>query len=157
MSDKNSKFEENIRRVLDHSLDDLSADAEYKLSRLKYRALSPAVSVKNIRPVWGSVFMAATLLLIVLLNVPQDRQVQLTSPDFTELDILTAKESLEFYAEDIEFYQWLSEIMEKEPAFMGEDPVVPANTHSQNTSSRANRKNILAQSGVDRVSGDFRG
>lgn len=157
MNEENDRFEEKICRVLDHSLNDLDADTEYKLGRLKYRALSSAVSGKSRRPIWGSAFMAAALLLIVLFNLPQDRQVQLASPDFTELDILTAKESLEFYAEDIEFYQWLSELMENEPAFMGEDPVVPANSHSQNTSGRGENRNTLAQYGVDRISWGFRG
>ena len=157
MNDRNDKFNNNICRLLDQSVDNLDADTEFKIGRLKYRALSAAVPKRSRRPILGSVFMAASLLFIVLFNVPQNRQIQMVSPSFTEFDILTAKESLEFYAEDIEFYEWLSEIMEDDPAFMGEHPPLPNHTDSELTSGRGKGRNNLAKSGTDRVSRGIRG
>ncbi|SEA53134.1 hypothetical protein SAMN05660420_02338 [Desulfuromusa kysingii] len=157
MNDKNNKFQENICKVLDHSLNDLGVGIDTKLGRLKYRALSSVESEKHWRPFWGSVFMAASLLFIVLFNFPQGHRGPLTSPDFTDLDLLTAEESLEFYAEDIEFYEWLSEIMESDPTLIDEAVPVPANTHSQLPDGWRGGRKKLAQSGIDRVSWNIRG
>jgi len=157
MNDRDDKFNENVCRVLDQSVDDFGADIEFKIGRLKYQALSTATSKKPWRPIWGSVFMTAALLLIVIFNVPQNRQIQMAAPDFSELDILSAKESLDFYAEDIEFYEWLSEVLENEPDFSGVDTAVPANSDSKNTFSTRERRDTLAQSGTDRVSWSIRG
>jgi hypothetical protein len=157
MNDRDDKFEDNICRLLDQSVDDLGADVEFKLGRLKYRAMSSTAAKKSWRPIWGSAFMTAALLLIVLINLPQNRQTQMASPSFTELDILTAKESLEFYAEDIEFYEWLSEVLENEPDVMGEHTSVPTHTDPANSSGGGEGRNRFAQSGADRVSRDIRG
>jgi len=157
MNDRDDKLIENICRILDQSVDDLGTDTEFKLGRLKFRALSTAAPQKSWRPIWGSVFMAASLLLVVLFNLPQNRQIQMASPSITELDILTAKEPLEFYAEDIEFYEWLSEVLEKEPDFMGEHTSVPTHAVPPINSGKGEGRNTLAQFGTDRVSWDIRG
>ncbi len=157
MNDRDDKFEDNICRLLDQSVDDLGVDVELKLGRLKYRAMSSTASKKSWKPIWGGALMTAALLLIVLMNLPQNRQIQFASPNFTELDILTAKESLEFYAEDIEFYEWLSEVLENEPDVMGEHTSVPTYTDPANSSGGGEGRNRLAQSGADRVSRDIRG
>ncbi|MDA3903280.1 MAG: hypothetical protein PF441_07530 [Desulfuromusa sp.] len=157
MNDNNDKFTENIRSVLDQSLDDLDADLKVKLSRLKYRALDSAAQKKSWKLVWGSVPLTAVLLLIVLFNLPQPRQIQVASPDLTTLNILTATESLDFYAEDIEFYEWLSEVMENEQELSGQRTSVPVNPDSDNSPGTGNGQNTIAQSGTDRVSWSIRG
>ena len=157
MNDRNDKFEDNICRLLDQSVDDLGVDVELKLDRLKYQAMSSTTPKKSWRPIWGGALMTAALLLIVLMNLPQNRQIQFASPNLTELDILTAKESLEFYAEDIEFYEWLSEVLENEPDVTGEHTSVPTHPDSPRSSGGGEGRNSLAQSGTDRVSRDIRG
>jgi hypothetical protein len=157
MNDRDVKLKENICRVLDHSVDDFGADIEFKLGSLKYRAMADATPNKSWRPIWGSALMTASLLLIVLFNLPQNRQMQITSPNFTELDILTTEESLEFYAEDIEFYEWLSEVLESEPDLVGEHTSVPPHADPANTSGGSERRNSFAQSRNDRISRDLRG
>ena len=157
MNDDNNSFTKNICRVLDQSLGDLDAVTEKKLSRLKYRALDSAEQKKKRKLVWGTIPAAAILLLIVLFNIPQNQQIPVASPDIIELNILTAQESLDFYAEDIEFYEWLSEIMENGLELSGQHTAVPASSGPDNTLSAGNRRNIVAQSGIDRVSRGIRG
>ncbi|MDX2493903.1 MAG: hypothetical protein QNK27_02955 [Desulfuromusa sp.] len=157
MNDKSDKFIENICSTLDHSLDGLDADAEFKLGRLKYRALDSAKQKKSWRLVWGSVPLTAVLLLIVLFNTPQNQQMRVALPDVFELNILIAEESLDFYAEDIEFYEWLSEVMENEQELSGQRTSVPVNPDSDNSLGTGNGQNTIAQSGTDRVSWSIRG
>lgn len=157
MNENNDKFTEKINRVLDQSLNDLDAATEMKLSRLKYRALDPGAQKKTWGLAWGSVPLLAVLLLIVLFNLPQNRQVEIESPGFTELNILTATESLDFYAEDIEFYEWLSEVLESEKELSDQHTDVPANTDSDNSFGTGSGQNTVAQSGNDRISWSLRG
>lgn len=157
MNDNNDKFTENIRNVLDQSLDDLDTGLKLKLSRLKYQALDSAAQKKSWRLVWGSVPLTAVLLLIVLFNLPQPRQIQIASPDLSALNILTATESLDFYAEDIEFYEWLSEVMENEQDLPGQRTSVPVHPDSDNPFGTGNGHNTIAQFGTDRISWGIRG
>ena len=157
MNDDNNNFTKKVCRVLDQSLEDLDAVTENNLSRLKYRALGSVAQKKRWRPVWGAIPAVAVLLLIVLFNLPQNQQIQVASPDIMELNILTAKESLDFYAEDIEFYEWLSEIMENELELSGQHTAVPVNSDAISPLSAGTRRNILTQSGTYRVSGGIRG
>jgi hypothetical protein len=116
MNDKNDKLMDNICRVLDASVDNLDSATQMKLGQLKYRALDVSAREGSKKFYWSAV--PATLIVIFfifLLNGTQNNQPQLLSPDFVELNLLTTGESLEFYAEDIEFYEWLSEVLENEP------------------------------------------
>lgn len=157
MNDDKNNFTKNICRVLDQSLDDLDAVTENKVSQLKYRALDSAAQKKSWKLVWGTIPVTAVLLVIVLFNLPQNQQIQVATPDIIELNILTAKESLDFYAEDIEFYEWLSEVMENEPELSGQHTAVPVSSDSDNSFSPGNRRNVIAQFGTDRVSWGVRG
>ncbi|MCD6582973.1 MAG: hypothetical protein J7K90_14350 [Desulfuromusa sp.] len=157
MNDDKDNFTNNICRVLDQSLDTLDTVTENKVSQLKYRALDSTAQKKSWKLVWGTIPATAALLMIVLFNLPQNQQIQIASPDIIVLNILTAKESLDFYAEDIEFYEWLSEAMENEPELSGQHTAVPVGIDADNRFSTENRRNVIAQSGTDRVSWGFRG
>lgn len=157
MNDDKNSFTENICNVLDQSLDDLDVATEKKISRLKYRALDSAEQKKKRKLIWASIPAAAILLLIVLFNLPQNQQIIVVSPDIIELNILTAKESLDFYAEDIEFYEWLSEIMENELDLSGQHTAVPVHPDPDKALSAGNSRDAVAQSGIDRVSRGIRG
>ncbi|MEA3362410.1 MAG: hypothetical protein U9Q61_03980 [Thermodesulfobacteriota bacterium] len=157
MNDKSDKFTENIRSLLNQSLDDLDTDTEFKLGRLKHRALDSAKQKKKGKIVWGVIPATAVLLLVVLFNIPQNQQMNVASPDVFELNILTAEESLDFYAEDIEFYEWLSEVMEDELELSGQHTVVPVNSVSNRPLSAGNRQQVITQFGADRVSWSIRG
>ncbi len=157
MNDRSDKFTDNICSVLDRSLDDLDTTTKLKLSRLKYQALDTAIQKKSWNLAWGGVPMVVVLLLIVLWNQPQNQQMQVASPDLTALNILTAEESLDFYAEEIEFYEWLSEVMEKDQKLPDQHTSVPVNNDSNDASGTGIGRNAFAQSGTDRVSRGIRG
>ncbi|MFK5927811.1 MAG: hypothetical protein QM483_14390 [Desulfuromusa sp.] len=157
MNNDNDNFTKNICRVLDQSLDDLDAVTENKVSRLKYRALDSATQKKSWKFIWAGVPMTAVLLLMVLFNMPDTQQSQIVLQDVAEFNILTDTEPLDFYAEDIEFYEWLSEIMENELELSGQHTAVPVNSGSDCAFSARTRRDILTQSGTYRVSGSIRG
>jgi len=157
MNNHEDKLTENICKVLDQSLEDLDPATAAKLSRLKYRALDVVEQKKKRRLIWSAVPMTVVLLLIVLFNVPQQRQVQVSAPGVAELSILTSPEPLDFYTEDIEFYEWLSEVMENELELSGQHTAVPANSATIFPLSAGHRRNNLTQSGTYRVFGGIRG
>jgi len=157
MNNYEDKLTENICKVLDQSLEDLDPATAAKLSRLKYRALDVVEQKKKRSLIWNAIPMTVVLLLIVLFNVPQQRQVQVTAPGIAELSILTSPEPLNFYTEDIEFYEWLSDVMENELDLSGQHTAVPVNSDAISPLSAGNRRNILTQSGTYRVSGGIRG
>ncbi len=157
MSNQEDEFKENVCKVLDQSLDNLDPVTAAKLSRLKYQALDTVGQKKKGNLAWGAIPITVVLLLIVLFNVPQQRQMQMIAPGIAELNLLTSPESLDFYAEDIEFYEWLSEVMENELELSGQHTAVPVNSESDCAFSAGSRQNILTQSGAYRVSGSIRG
>ncbi len=151
MSYPDDKFTEQLCRVLDQSLDEFDPAVEVRLSRMKYRALDEARSHRQRKFVWGAVPATLALLLIVVFNVPQRHIV---APDFAELNILTAPESLDFYAEDIEFYEWLSDVLETESQPPDRHSAVPDVSPSHPVDGSGNRKDrqfAITRSGTHRV------
>ncbi len=157
MNDKSDKFTKKICSVLDQSLDDLDTATVSKLSRLKYRALDSATSKKSWKLVWAGLPMTAVLLLIMLFNMPNTQHSQIELQGVVEFNILTDTEPLDFYTEDIEFYEWLSEVMENDSELSGQHTTVPVDTDSDNSLGSGNRRNTVAQSGNDRISWSIRG
>ena len=136
MNYPDDKFTEQLCRVLDQSLDELDPAVEVRLSRMKYQALDGRSSGRR-RFVWGAVPATLALLMIVAFNVPQ-RHV--ATPDFAELNILTAPESLDFYTEDIEFYEWLSDVLKTESQPSDRHSAVPDISPSHSVDGSGNRK-----------------
>lgn len=114
MMKKNDRLIENVRQVLDQSLDDLDAATQSRLARVRHLAMDRQRSRKYRLLYWGSVPAAALILLVLMLNWPVVTLNPVVAPELEELSVLTATESLDFYQEDIEFYEWLSEILETE-------------------------------------------
>lgn len=113
MMENDDRLTENICQVLDRSLDDLDAVTKSRLTQARYRAMSRPQRKSRVL-YWGSVPAAGLLLLVLLLNWPTTPMQPESIPGFDELSILTAAEPLEFYQEEIEFYEWLSEVLEAE-------------------------------------------
>ncbi len=158
MSQADNQFEHMVRQTLDQSLDDLDTETLAKISRLKYRAIEKAERKKSRKLLWGIASTIAILLIMVSFNLPQRNNVQITSADLPELNILTSAEPLDFYAEDIEFYLWFAETMETETEPPDHRPAVPTDTvspHSSRTGETGRDK--LTQLGADRISGLLRG
>lgn len=119
MNRNNDTLTENIRQVLDQSLEDLDASTRSRLTQARYLALERRKSSKQRLFLWGSIPAAGLTLLVLFLLWPSAPITQLKGPDIGELNILTSAEPLDFYQEEMEFYEWLSEVMETEKEFSG--------------------------------------
>jgi len=151
MNHSDDKFTEQLCHLLDQSLEDLDPAIEARLGRMKYRALDEVRSHRQRKFVWGAVPATLVLLMVVVFNVPQRRIV---APDFAEMNILTAPESLDFYTEDIEFYEWLSDVLETESQPSDRHSAVPDVSPSHPVDGSGNRKDrqfAITRSGTHRV------
>ena len=101
--DKEQQFVNNLRKNLDHSLDELDA---VTLARLKAARLT-ALESRDRPAIWQNKMVMASAMSIFLVAgiwliqnpVVQDLPVE-------DLQMLTAGEDLDLYRE-LEFYQWL--------------------------------------------------
>ncbi len=158
MSHADNQFEKAVRQTLDRSLDDLDTETAAEISRLKYRAMEKAEQNKVKKWLWKFAPAIIILLIMVTFNLRQDNYIQMTSTDMPELNILTSTESLEFYAEEIEFYLWFAETMGTEMEHPDYRPAVPADTIAPPSSCTEGAEGRdFTQLGTDRVSGVLRG
>jgi hypothetical protein len=108
-------FVKKVRGVLDHSIADLGDSVEGKLGRLKYHALQADSAQGKYRLLWGGGSFLVVLLVLIVLNIPQQHPAPaLGGADLVTLQILSGDEPLDFFQRDIEFYEWLSEVMDHE-------------------------------------------
>ena len=157
MTKIDEKFEHKIRNVMDQSLDDLDTGTLAEISRLKYRAMDAAEQQSSRKPVWVIAPVLVSLLFIVLLNIPQQGGNKLADPALTELSILTGSESLDFYEEDIEFYEWCSEVMATEANMSDQRTAVPVDTGTKHTAGTREGRSRVAKLGNARISWLIRG
>lgn len=109
MKKTDRNFADTARDVLNDSLDQLDDRTLAELGRLKYRALDSEGDKKSGKPVWAVASVAICLLIIVAINYyPVDRGT-FVAPGMADINLLSANEPLEFYAQEIEFYLWYSE------------------------------------------------
>lgn len=114
MMEKDDRLIENIRQVLDQSLEDLDGATRSRLTQARHLAVERQ-QVKTSRFFyWGSVPVAGLVLLVLLLNWQAAPLNPVAVPQVDDVGIFTASEPLEFYQEEIEFYEWLSEVLEAE-------------------------------------------
>lgn len=157
MNDPNKTFNEKTRQVLNQSIENLDQETSFKIGQLKYRALDPSRK-KTRRFVRGAVpatFVA--IFLVFLLNGQQQDAMQQVYPDISELSILTATETLDFYAEEIEFYQWLSEVLEDETDLSDLRSDLSSSLDSDLVISAGIKGRISSEWRITGILGDFRG
>ncbi len=114
MMHDNDNLVRKIREVLDQSLHDIDT---ITLARLK-QARQVALAGRNQRPIyypwlrWGLV--PATIMALILVMHPWGNGQPEPQIYVADLALLTSVDSLEFFSEELEFYQWLLEIDENE-------------------------------------------
>lgn len=111
MMKKDDRLIENIRLTLDQSLEDIDGATRSRLTQARHLAMERQARKRHLW-YWGALPVAATLLLVLLLNWPSAPLQPVAAPQLDVLNIMTAAEPLEFYQEEIEFYEWLSEKLE---------------------------------------------
>lgn len=157
MKDPNENFAENIRQTLNQSLDDLDQNTLSQLNQMKYRALDQTRKPSR-RIVWGAVpATVVALLLVFMLNVQQSKTQQTMPTDISLLSLLTEADTLDFYAEDIEFYQWLSEVLNDEADPGNQRGHLSAPLESDLVFSRGNGRENGSEYRTARISWNIRG
>ncbi|MDC0335308.1 DUF3619 family protein [Pseudodesulfovibrio sp.] len=125
MTDKERQFLDNARQVLDDSVQDLDGATRSRLAQARNAALDSKRKRRRRLVTWGTPaagLAAAALVAVLALRGPD---ASMEEKYVADLDILTSEEPLDFY-EDIEFYQWLSEVAENEDDLSGDRSGVPA-------------------------------
>jgi len=103
-----------IRDVLDQSLHDIDTNTLARLTQARQSALTR----RNRRPMdypwlrWSLV--PATILVLILLINPWGTGQPESQISVADLALLTGADTIDFFAEELEFYQWLLEINENE-------------------------------------------
>ena len=114
MMPDNDNLVRKIREVLDESLHDMDT---HTLARLK-RARQDALTRINQRPIyypwlrWSLV--PATILVLILLMHPWGTRPFEPQISVIDLALLRDADNIEFFSEELEFYQWLLEIDDNE-------------------------------------------
>ena len=114
MNDNKDRFEQDARRILNQSLEELDGATLSRLNQARQRALAIRSRHTSRLLLWGSLPAGALAILLALLFWPAVPVPQINEPDLGDLHILTATEPLDFYQDDMEFYEWLSETLETE-------------------------------------------
>jgi hypothetical protein len=107
-NDAKQKLVENIRRVLDSSVDEVDAATQARLAAARRAALAPA----RHQPGWlipaAATASIAVALVVGLALWPEGTGYDESALAIEALPVLGSPDELELY-EELEFYQWLAE------------------------------------------------
>jgi len=140
MSDNNDRFNRDVRRILNESLEDLDGPTLARLNQARQRALAARSGRKARLVIWGSIPAAGLVVLLLLLFRSVTPIPQIAAPEISDLQIMTATESLDFYQEDMEFYEWMTEVLENEKELSGDDLAQPARLPAGRFAGAAGRR-----------------
>jgi len=154
MSSKDDKFIEDIRQQLDQSLDELDVATRSRLTQARAVAVERGARRQYRLFYWAALPAAGLALALLLLNVPSLTGPQLLTPEITLLPMLTAAEPLDFYQEEIEFYEWLSEVMDTEQESSDLQRTFVEPDTADRVAGTTGQRDRTAQLGNARVSGD---
>jgi hypothetical protein len=113
MTDDPEKLLKNVRRVLDEQSENLDGSTLSRLNGARQKALEGRKKRRARLWGWSLVPAAAATLMLLVLRQPSDF-MQPAGDEISDLQILISEESLDFFQEDLAFYEWIEEVMEKE-------------------------------------------
>ncbi len=121
MNQTDKQFIADVCEVLDQSIEDLDGPTQIKLRQARQDALRKRPAKYYSRLFWGIASGATALIILAAVMLPvQQKQLSITG-EMKNLTLLTSEDSLELYDHDIEFYLWLSDVMD-------EKQVIPDNS-----------------------------
>jgi len=113
MRDDTEKLRQDVQRLLNEQNDNLDAATLSRLNQARHQALASR-RTRRAR-FWGWSMVPATFAVILVLLIRQPADVlQPADEEIVDLQILTSDESLEFFQEDMAFYEWVYEITEEQ-------------------------------------------
>jgi hypothetical protein len=106
--ERDRAFIEQVKRVLDRSLDDVDPVTAWRLQRARQSALSHGA-----RPIWwvgwvSSAALASIAILALMLWVRQPGPEHHAAVPLEDFELVTSVENVEL-AEDLDFYHWLAD------------------------------------------------
>ncbi len=115
MTEENEKFLRDVRQVLDDQNSALDGATLSRLNRSRQQALQKKSRPKSRLLGWTLVPAAGAALMVLLLRQPTSVGPP-AGDEISDLQILTSEETLEFFQEDMAFYEWIDEILAAENA-----------------------------------------
>jgi hypothetical protein len=108
--DKEKRFIDNVKKALHLDAENLDADTQAKLTRMRRKALDAGERKGFDIRQWFTLPVAgwATACLLVLGLAIYLQQPNGTPLPLEDIDLLAAEDNLEFY-DGLEFYAWLAE------------------------------------------------
>lgn len=108
---KTGKLEQQVKKQLDDSIEDLDPAITRRLQQARYSAIEKASTNKG----WAfyqqakyAMFAIAIVAVTLLYNVNVNDSAQTTLAMESDIEMLTSNESLDLM-QDLEFMQWLAE------------------------------------------------
>jgi len=151
MSEDHEKMLQDVRRVLDEQNHNLDSSTLSRLNRARQRALESRKKRRSNFWGWTLVPATATVLMVLLLRQPADF-LQPANNEISDLQILTSEESLEFFQEDMAFYEWIEEVIENESVHNHNDDTL-GNINNNLVSSVSHQRETEQQAGGRKDSG----
>lgn len=113
MNNDSEKLRQNIRRLLNEQNDNLDGATLSRLNQARQQALSSRRKRRSIFWGWTMVPAAFAVILVLLIRQPTN-MLPPADEGIADLQILTSEDSLEFFQEDMAFYEWVYEITEEQ-------------------------------------------
>lgn len=113
MKDDSDKFLRDIRKTLNEQNDHLDGATLSRLNQARQRARTLAARRKRRITFWGWSVVPAAFAVIMVLLIRQPAEIlPPAEAGIDDLQILSSEDALEFFQEDMAFYEWVYEITE---------------------------------------------
>ena len=113
MKKDSEKLRQDIQHLLNDQNDNLDGATLSRLNQARQQALSARRKRRSMFWGWSMVPAAFVIILVLLIRQPTN-MLQPAEEGIADLQILTSEDSLEFFQEDMAFYEWVYEITEEQ-------------------------------------------
>lgn len=113
MKNESEKLRQDIQHLLNEQNDNLDAATLSRLNQARQQALSSRRKRRSMFWSWSMVPAAFVIFLVLLIRQPTN-MLQPAEEGIADLHILTSEDSLEFFQEDMAFYEWVYEVTEEQ-------------------------------------------
>lgn len=155
MNKDNDRFERKICQLLDRSIDEMDGTAQARIARLKFRALEQK------KREWRKLLLTAAAAVVVLVLFFSTsgplKHSRIPKADNVTMELLLTEDDLDFYTEDLGFYEWLSEVLENEDEQLDRRGDVSSGSGVDLVDRSGNEEGRTPPPGSDRVPGSLRG
>ena len=113
MNQKDENFTRNICNLLDQSIENLDEQTKKRLRQARFAALEQPARRFPFGVTWKFASGLAVMVILGIILLPPHHEKKGLQSGIVDIDLLTSNDSLELFKHDVEFYFWLSEVMEE--------------------------------------------